>query len=128
MGHQQLLLLGLGVIIVGIAVVVAINIFSVSSSQANRDATISDLTNLALSAQRFYRKSVASGGGGNTFTGWVIPLSVDTTVNGTYTAIVAAQTVTLIAKGIEKGNDGTGVVQATMVAGPERILSTTINN
>lgn len=128
MGQQQLLLIVLGVLIIGIAIIVGINLFSVSSAQSNRDTTISDLTNLASLAQRFYRRPVSSGGGGSTFTGWVIPSSVDTTVNGTYAAIVAAQTVTLFATGIEKGNNGTEAVKVKMVVGPERILSTTINN
>ncbi|MFA7418103.1 MAG: hypothetical protein WCZ90_00355 [Melioribacteraceae bacterium] len=128
MGQQQLLLIVLGVVIVGIAVIVGINIFVVSSSQANRDTAIADLTNLASSAQQFYKRTTASGGGGNTFTGWVIPSNVDTTVNGTYAAVVAAQTVTLIATGIEKGNNGTSGVKVTMVVGPERILSTIIDN
>ncbi|MDZ7766193.1 MAG: hypothetical protein U5K00_17525 [Melioribacteraceae bacterium] len=47
MGQQQLLLIVLGVIIVGIAVVVGINVFTASSAAANRDAVISDLTNLS---------------------------------------------------------------------------------
>jgi hypothetical protein len=128
MGQQQLLLIVLGVIIVGIAVVVGINVFTASSSQANRDAVISDLTNLASMAQQFYRKPTALGGGGNTFTGWTVPTALDTTGNGRYTATIAAQSVTLVGNGNEKGNNGTGVVQVTMVVGPDRITSTTINN
>ena len=128
MGQQQLLLIVLGVIIVGIAVVVGINVFTASSSQANRDATIADLTNLASLAQQYYRKPTALGGGGNTFTGWTIPASIDTTGNGTYAATVAAQTVTIVGTGNEKGNNGTGKVQVTMVVGPDKITSTTINN
>ena len=42
MGQQQLLLIVLGVIIVGIAVVVGINVFTASSANANRDAVIAD--------------------------------------------------------------------------------------
>jgi len=128
MGQQQLLLIVLGVIIVGIAVVVGINVFTASAMQANRDATIADLTNLASLAQQHYRKPTALGGGGNTFTGWTIPAAIDTTGNGTYTATVAAQTVTIVGKGTEKGNNGTAVVQVTMVVGPDKITSTTINN
>jgi Tfp pilus assembly protein PilE len=128
MGQQQLLLIVLGVIIVGIAVVVGINVFTASAMQANRDATISDLTNLASLAQQHYRKPTALGGGGNTFTGWTIPASIDTTGNGTYAATVAAQTLTLVGKGTEKGNNGTAVVQVTMVVSPDKITSTTINN
>lgn len=128
MGQQQLLLIVLGVIIVGIAVVVGINVFTASSSQANRDAVISDLTNLASLAQQYYRKPEALGGGNNAFTDWAIPGTLDTTGNGTYSVTVAAQTVTLVGVGNEIGNDGSAKVKATMVVGPNAITSTTINN
>ncbi|MBM4172411.1 MAG: hypothetical protein FJ214_11120 [Ignavibacteria bacterium] len=128
MGQQQLLLIVLGVIIVGIAVVVGINLFSANAVTANRDAVVADLTNLAAMAQQFYRKPVALAGGGNTFTGWTIPTQLATTVNGTYTVTVAAQAVTLVGVGRELGNDGTSGVKATMVVGPRAITSTTINN
>lgn len=129
MGQQQLLLIVLGVIIVGIAVVVGINVFTASSSQANRDATISDLTNLASLAQQYYRKPAALGGGGNSFTGWTIPASIDTTGNGTYaTSSVGASSVVIVGTGNEKGNNGTGPVQVTMTVGADRITSTVINN
>jgi len=128
MGQQQLLLIVLGVIIVGIAVVVGINVFTASAQSANRDAVIADLTNLSSMAQQFYRKPTALGGGGNTFTGWVVPPAIDTTGNGIYTATVAPQSVTLVGTGNEKGNDGSAVVKVTMVVGPNAITSTTINN
>ena len=128
MGQQQLLLIVLGVIIVGIAVVVGINVFTASASQANRDGVIADLTNLASLAQQWYRKPTALGGGNSTFTGWTVPGAIDTTGNGIYTAVVAAQTVTLTGTGNEKGNNGTSVVKVTMVVGPNSITSTTINN
>lgn len=134
MGQQQLLLIVLGVIIVGIAVVVGINVFTASSSQANRDAVIADMTNLASLAQQHYRKPAALGGGNNAFNtanggpAWAIPGQLDTTGNGTYTATVAAQTVTIVGTGRELGNNGTTPVQATMVVGPNAITSTTINN
>lgn len=128
MGQQQLLLIVLGVIIVGIAVVVGINVFTASSTQANRDAVIADMTNLASLAQQYYRKPQALGGGGNAFTGWTVPGQLDTTGNGTYAATVQAQQVTIVGTGNEKGNNGTSNVQATMVVGPNQITSTTINN
>lgn len=128
MGQQQLLLIVLGVIIVGIAVVVGINVFTASSSAANRDAVISDMTNLAAMAQQYYRKPDALGGGGNTFTGWTIPGNLASTANGDYTATVAAQSVTLVGTGNELGNDGSAKTKATMVVAPDSITSTTINN
>lgn len=129
MGQQQLLLIVLGVIIVGIAVVVGINVFTASSTQANRDAIIADLTNLASLAQQYYRKPTALGGGGNTFTDWKIPAQLDTTGNGVYTApTVEAQSVTLVGTGNETGNDGSTPVRVSMVVSPNDITSTTINN
>lgn len=131
MGQQQLLLIVLGVIIVGIAVVVGINVFTASSTNANRDAVISDLTTLAAMSQQFYRKPTAMGGGGNTFNGgagWTIPTSLASTANGSYTATVAAKTVTLVGIGNEIGNNSSDSVKVTMVVGPNAISSTTINN
>ena len=128
MGQQQLLLIVLGVIIVGIAVVVGINVFTASSTQANRDAVISDMTNLAAMAQQYYRKPEALGGGGNDFLGWTIPQQLATTPNGSYQATVAAAQVTLNGTGNEVGNDGTDSVRVTMVVGPNAITSTTIVN
>lgn len=128
MGQQQLLLIVLGVIIVGIAVVVGINVFNVSSSNSNRDAVIADLTTLAAMSQQYYRKPIAMGGGGNTFTGWTIPLSLETTANGSYSEAVTATTVTLTGTGNEIGNDGADSVSVTMIVGPNTIQSTTINN
>jgi Tfp pilus assembly protein PilE len=128
MGQQQLLLIVLGVIIVGIAVVVGINVFTVSSANSNRDAVISDLTTLAAMSQQYYRKPTAMGGGGNTFTGWTIPTSLQSTANGSYDETVTATAITLVGTGNELGNDGSDSVQVTMVVGPNQITSTTINN
>jgi Tfp pilus assembly protein PilE len=130
MGQQQLLLIVLGVIIVGIAVVVGINVFTASSSQANRDAITADLTNLASLAQTYYRKPTALGGGGNTFTGWTVPTSLVRTPNmsADVSATVEAQSVTLVAEGTESGNTAANKVKVTMIVGPNAITSTTVNN
>ena len=69
MGQQQLLLIVLSVIIVGIAVVVGINMFSASAVSANQDAVINDLMNFASRAQQYYVKPSGMGGGGNSFSG-----------------------------------------------------------
>ena|ERR1035437_370239 len=111
MGQQQLLLIVLGVIIVGVAVVVGINLFTANAVSSNRDGLISDLNNLATNAWQYYRKPTSMGGGGYTFTGWTVSAELDTTANGIYTANVTAQTVTLVGKGNEK-NAGS-VIQHT---------------
>ena len=136
MGQQQLLLIVLGVIIVGIAVVVGINVFTASASQANRDGIVADLTNIASLAQQFYRKPAALGGGSNAFdaskgaaAAWSVPASLSPTANMSVavTATVAAQTVTLVAVGTETGKDGSTKVKVTMTVNPGSI-ATTISN
>jgi len=96
MGQQQLLLIVLGVIIVGIAVVVGINLFNANAEESNKDGIVSDATNLGAMAQQFYKKPLSMGGGSNTFTGWVIPTNLAATANGTYVETVAAQSVTIV--------------------------------
>ena len=114
MGQQQLLLIVLGVIVVGIAVVVGINLFTANAVSANRDGVVADLNNLGAMAQQFYRKPTSMGGGGNTFTGWVIPTKLDTTPNGTYSITVAAQSVTIVGTGNEL-NAGTAIKHTATV-------------
>ncbi len=69
MGQQQLLLIILGVIIVGIAVAVGITMFQDNAVDQNRSAVIADLTTLASKAQQYRAKPVSLGGGGNSFVG-----------------------------------------------------------
>ncbi len=95
MGQQQLLLIVLGVIIVGIAIVVGINLFTASAEEATKDGITADLVNLASMAQQHYKKPAAMGGGDNKYEGFAIPTQLEETANGKYTAVVAAQKVTI---------------------------------
>jgi hypothetical protein len=120
MGQQQLLLIVLGVIVVGIAVVVGINLFNANAVSSNRDGVVSDLNNLGAMAQQYYKKPASMGGGGNTFTGWSIPTQLDTTANGFYVATVAAQSVIITGTGTEK-NDNSQLIQHTATVKPTTI-------
>ncbi len=68
MGQQQLLLIVLGVIIVGIAIVVGINLFNANAESSTQDSLVSQGTNIGALAQQYYKKPTALGGGGNSFT------------------------------------------------------------
>lgn len=67
MGQQQLLLVILVTIIVGIATVVAINTFGTAADQANIDAVNNDIATLASAAQGYYMRPGMLGGGGREF-------------------------------------------------------------
>jgi hypothetical protein len=95
MGQQQLLLIVLGVIIVGIAVVVGINLFNANAEESTKDGVVSDCTNLGAMAQQYYKKPTSMGGGGNAFTGWEVPGTgvpggLDSTAYGLYTNTAGA--------------------------------------
>ena len=63
MGQQQLLLLVLGIVIVGLAVVVGIQAFSENQKQANADQMVNDAIRIASDAQAWKLKPGAFGGG-----------------------------------------------------------------
>lgn len=108
MGQQQLLLIVLGVIIVGIAIAVGISMFKSSAVDANRSAVAGDLANLASKAQRYYRTPVELGGGGQSFNNFALS-SLDTgNANGSYRVEILSggQAVVIHALGKEKiGNN-----------------------
>ena len=63
MGQQQLLLLVLGIVIVGLAVVVGIQSFSENQKKANADALVLTAIRIASDAQAWLQKPEAMGGG-----------------------------------------------------------------
>ncbi|NBC27372.1 MAG: hypothetical protein GVY08_10955 [Bacteroidetes bacterium] len=69
MGQQQLLLLILVLIIVGIASYLAIDLFSSASDASAEDALKADLSTIAASSQSYYYKPAMIGGGGSSFEG-----------------------------------------------------------
>jgi len=116
MGQQQLLLIVLGVIVVGIAVVVGINLFNANAVSSNRDGVVSDLNNLGAMGQQYYKKPTSMGGGGNTFTGWTLPAELDTTANGNYVLTVAAQSLTIQGYGTELAPNGSKINHTATVS------------
>ena len=64
MGQQQLLLLVLGAIIVGLAIVVGINLFGQGALKANEDNSTQDMLTMLSRIEEWYRKPVMLGGGG----------------------------------------------------------------
>jgi uncharacterized protein (UPF0333 family) len=145
MGQQQLLLIVLGVIIVGIAVVVGINVFTSSSASSSRDLVISQLTNLGAKAQQYYRKPQALGGGENDFKGFGVDLASAknaagefvatsteptdaTAITGDSTSVAAsAQTVYIVGMGKETGTNGTNKVKAYVTITKDNIVAKTLN-
>jgi len=65
MGQQQLILLVLATVIVGVAIIVGIRAFTENNAKANYDAMVQDLTRMANDAQAWKTKPDAFGGQGD---------------------------------------------------------------
>jgi hypothetical protein len=118
MGQQQLLLIILGVIIVGIAIAVGLSLFSAQSVQANKDAMINDLNNIAASAYQFRVRPISMGGGGGSFsptggTAYKIPSKMASNDNAGYTATPSADAVVVSAK---SSTNAAGTIDVTVTS------------
>lgn len=108
MGQQQILLIVLAIIIVGVAIAISIQLFRSNAIEAKRDVLIEETTTLGTMALQYFKKPVELGGGGRSFTGWKIPSQMNQTVNGNFMiAAVASDEVTITGTGSEvvTGND-----------------------
>ena len=110
MGSQQLLLILLGIVIVGIAIAVGFSISAKHTVQSNRDALIADLVDLSANAYQYRSLPTARGGGGGAFTGYTIPSSLRSNENGSYSVVaLSAGQLTFHASSAQ----GFGTVQGT---------------
>ena len=71
MGQQQLLLIVLGVILVGVAVVLGIQYFAVGAEEGAKDELVAHTLTIGANAQQWYKKPAAMGGGGGAWDGSV---------------------------------------------------------
>jgi len=110
MGQQQLLLLVLSAIIVGVSIVVGINMFATNAYQANRENLIQEAVTIGAKAQEWYRKPTMLGGGGRTFATLTNLTSIGSpanTANGDY--VLGSQGATsfqITATGVEADPTG----------------------
>ena len=118
MGQQQLLLVVLGIIIVGIAIAISIQLFRSNAIEAKRDILIEETTSLGVMALQYFKKPAELGGGSKSFIGWTIPSQMVTTANGNFvTSTISADEVIIIGTGTEvvTGTDSIEV-QTTVTA------------
>lgn len=100
MGQQQLLLIVLGVIIVGVAVVAGIGMFNANAEESIKDELVNQAVAIGAHAQQQFKKPVAMGGLGLTFVGYTIPARMQATLDaGTLAADGTATTPGYVASG-----------------------------
>ncbi len=112
MGQQQLLLIILGVIIVGIAIAVGISQFGANSTQANKDGVTSSLINLSANAYQYRIRPSTMGGGSNSYAGYTVPSKMTNDENGNY-ALSSATATQIVFTGTSSVN-GSWVATCTV--------------
>jgi hypothetical protein len=117
MGQQQLLLIILGVIIVGIAIAVGLSLFAAQNIQANKDAIINDLNNIGAHAYQFKIRPASMGGGSGSYSGpptYAIPTKMLSNANATYSVTAnTGATVTILGVSSQNAaNTVTAVIDA----------------
>ena len=134
MGTQQLLLIVIGVVIVGIMIAVGLFMFRDQAASASRDSISNDLVSLATAAQKYHRRPSTFGGGGNSFSGLTFSkLSTKSSnANGDYVLIpdpvpAGQLSIVITGTGKELGNDVATPVKLTMTVMADSILLVTTN-
>ncbi len=147
MGTQQILLIVLSVIIVGVAVAVGITMFATQATNSNRQALVGELQNFGAAAMQYYKTPASQGGGGGSGTvgfganitaakagvGIAMGFADDGTLTddtGTFTLGYTSSTViTITGEGTEKTKAGVLVkAVVTVTASAASPLTTTITN
>ena len=132
MGQQQLLLLVLGIVIVGLAVVVGIQAFGENQKKANSDAITNDVIRIASDAQAWNLKPTAFGGGNGSFTGlrleklgYQVTGTAYTNLNAEY-RLIGTPGATVVVRGcsLARGNQVNASVAGT---NPDQITTTVTN-
>lgn len=133
MGQQQLLLIVLGLLMVGLAIVVGISLFKSNAVEVKRNNIINDCMNIATLAQLHYKKPGPIGGGNNSFDGsgggstWSIPAQLTSNDNGWF-QITSISRNQIVIRGtgneVVTGNDS---VQVSVTITPDSIATTIIN-
>jgi hypothetical protein len=101
-GQQQLLLIVLGLIVIGVAVAIGMSLFRAHAINSKRDILINETIDMAAQAIGYYKRAKEFGGGGKSFIGWQIPSQVKNTINGSYEVnIVSDDQIVLVATGTE---------------------------
>jgi hypothetical protein len=128
MGSQQMLLLIVGVLMIGLMISIGVIMFGDSSAAANRDAIANDLSALASRAQVYQKKPRCLGGGGNSFVGFSLAHTAQSNQNGSYAVSDAAGgQVTIEGVGVEQGYDRVHPVKVAVQVRADSILVSDLN-
>lgn len=127
MGSQQLLIIAVGIVIVGLMIYSGFLIIQTYFENSNRDQLIATINDVGVMAQQYVKKPIEQGGGGGTFTGWLLPTDLSSTDAGKIRATITNNRINLVATGTELGMDKVSVVRITAAIEKSAIRITVTN-
>ncbi len=127
MGQQQLLLIILGIIVVGVAVMLAISIYKQKAIENKTDVILNETQYLASLAIQYYKKAKTFGGGEYSFEGWSVPAEFDTTNNGFYNAVITPPNICVITGVSNEGVAGGDSIKVIITLNGSDIQTQIIN-
>jgi hypothetical protein len=96
MGTQQLLLIILGVVIIGVAMIVGLSLFAAHAVQSNKDEIIHDINNIATYTYQYRMRPTVMGGGQDSYVNCVLPSKFASNDNAVYSLSGASATAIVI--------------------------------
>lgn len=114
MGQQQLLLIVLGVLIVGMAVYAGTRLFATYQQSNERDVIIQQMSILVLEAKKYAARPVNLAGGDGRFSGFQPPTDLAQTNRVRIYTGATDSAVTFSGFGSVNGDDGQTPVQVVM--------------
>lgn len=127
MGTQQLLILLLSVIIVGLTIYMSYNLIHNYLQTSNREELITVLNTLCISAQQYYKKPKEHGGGGGSFLGWTLPKQYQNYESGEIRVVVRDDKVNFNALGTQTGLDDENKVSVDAIVDSKKIRLLVVN-
>jgi hypothetical protein len=129
MGQQQLLLIVLGALVVGIAVYGGLRVMDGFNQDNDRDLLMNQMQSIVAEARTYAAKPSYLGGGEGTLTNFSPPQSMTTTDRYRIYAGTAASSLTLTGFGSVAGHDGQNPVNVVLsfTLGDNAMVSEVIN-
>ena len=114
MGQQQLLLIVLGALIVGMSVYGALNVMDSYNQNNDRDLLMNQMQSIVAEARTHAAKPSYLGGGQGTLTNFSAPQGMTTTDQFRIYSGISASSVTLTGFGTVTGDDGQNPVNVVL--------------
>lgn len=123
MGQQQLLLLILAIIVLGVATMLGIDLFVQNSAEANQQALTRDVLTIAGRALAWYKRPAELGGGGRSYASITIAKMnfPAANVNGSFSISGSGNTATITGTGVEDAGGAVGPLQIQVSVGVDTV-------